>query len=149
MLTRYSVGGRGAVPGANGEPHAVLWNASTTKTIYLIEFVAAHYGATTATRPALVRCSTRGTPGSTVTPDIDNDRDGSVTPASAVVLDLAVYTVNPTYEPPRLMTWTITSDGGEIALVFRTPIAIPQSTGIAVEVVANLFGLDTTWTWEE
>ena len=149
MLTRYSVGGRGALPSAGGDPHAVLWNASTTKQIYVIELSIENFTGTFRAEVALQRTSTKGTPGSTVTPDIDNDRDRSVAPVSSVVLDLSDYTVVPTFEGPRMSRWTIPSDGGSLSVVFNTPIAVPQTTGLAVEVVSQLPALETAWIWEE
>jgi len=33
--------------------------------------------------------------------------------------------------------------------VFNTPIAVPQTTGLMVEVVSGLAAIETTWVWEE
>lgn len=149
MLTRYSVGGRGAAPSAGSDPHAVLWNASTTKQIYVLELGVENFTVTTAATIAIQRTSTKGTPGSTVTPDIDNDRDAAVAPVSSVVLDLADFTVVPTFQGPRMSRWVVPSDGGALGIVFSIPIAVPQSTGLMVEVVSGLAAIETTWTWEE
>ena len=149
MLTRYSVGGRGVLPGTSGEPYAVLWNASTTKQIYVLELSMENFTATSLSVLALQRTSTKGTPGSTITPDIDNDRDRSVAPVSTTVLDLGDFTVAPTFQGPRMMRWVVPSDGGSLAVVFSTPIAVPQTTGLGVELVSGTANIETAWIWEE
>lgn len=149
MLTRYSVGGSGAAPSATSDPHAVLWNASTTKQIYVLELSIENNHTATQAHVALQRTSTKGTPGSTVTPDIDNDRDQAVGPVSATVLDLSDFTVLPTFQGPRMSRWLVPFGGGALSVVFNTPIAVPQNTGLMVEAVTGLATIDTTWIWEE
>jgi hypothetical protein len=148
VLTRYSVGGRGAAVSASGDPHAVLWNASTTKQIYVLELSIENPGTIVATI-AIQRTSTKGTPGSTVTPDIDNDRDRAVAPVSSVVLDLADFTVLPTFQGPRWSRTNLATNGGALGIVFSVPVAVPQNTGLMVEAVSGLATIETTWTWEE
>ena len=145
-MIRYSVAGRSAAPSAGGDPYAVFWNPSTTKTIYLVgvelsaENVQAHW--------AYQRCSTRGTPGSTVTPDIDNDYNRAVAPQSGAELNLADFTVLPTLQGPRQMKANTTNDGGAYGLWFDG-LAIPQSTGLELEVVSGLAVMVSTWIWDE
>lgn len=147
-MRRYSVAGRGAAPSAGGDPYAVLWNPSTTKTIFVVALEIADPAAGSAT-PAIQRTSTRGTPGSTITPDIDNDYDRALAPESGAVLDLADFTVIPTFEGPRLSRWSLTFSGGSLELVINDPIAVPQNTGLMIEVVAGLQVIETSWVWEE
>ena len=147
-MIRYAVAGTAPVPSVNGEPYAALWNASTVKVIYVSRILIEDDHATIANRPGPVRTSTRGTPGSTVTPDIDNDYNRAVAPASGALLDLADYTVAPTLQPPRLMRYTLTATGGGI-LIELDRLAIPPGTGLAIEATANLGTGFYTFEWDE
>src|SRR6266576_3693993 len=77
---------------------ASLWNASTTRSIALKEVHVFKTTAGAADIAKIRRISARGTPGSTITPTIVNDYDRALAPASGALLDLNVYTVEPTKE---------------------------------------------------
>lgn len=147
-MIRYAVGGAAPVPSVNGEPYAALWNPSTTKRLYVVRIIIEDDHATISNRPGPVRCSTRGTPGSTITPGIENDFNRAVAPASGAELNLADFTVAPTLQPPRLMRYTITATGGGV-IIELGGLVIPQSTGLAIEATANLGTSFTTFVWDE
>ena len=93
----YSVRGFSAASASGaGEPIAAVWNPDSTNRIKLVEFGFYKTGQT-FTRYRLARITTRGTPGVTATPDGNNAwaNDGEI-PPSGTVLDMALYTVNPT-----------------------------------------------------
>lgn len=146
MIT-YSVSGRSAAPSASGDPYAVLWNASTAKTIYVVRISVNTIG-TADPNIALQRTSTRGTPGSTITPVIDNDYAGAVGPVSAAVLDLADFTALPTFQGPRFAKANLQDSGGGHEYRFDR-FAVPQSTGLMIEVVSGLSDVAVTFEWLE
>lgn len=145
-MIRYSVAGRAVAPSASGEPYAVLWNPSTTKTIYLVGIEVSP--ETVSPNWAYQRCSTRGTPGSTVTADIDNDYNRAVAPTSGAELNLADFTVTPTFQGPRQIKGITQFDGGSYGIWFGG-LAIPQTTGFVLEVVSGLSVVTSTWIWDE
>lgn len=148
-MLRYAVAGQAAAPSASGEPYAVLWNPSTTKRLYVEQVVIEDPHATILSRPGLVRCTTRGTPGSTITPDADNSLDSSgIAPPSGAELNLADFTVSPTLQPPRLNIYNISFTGGSIHIILGD-LAIPAGTGLCIECVANLATNDVTVVWGE
>jgi len=130
----------------------VIRNASTSKTIYVREIWGAVTAATTA-QLGLVRTTTNGTtPGATVTPDIDNDTQRAVAPVSAAVLESSNFATEPTVAGPYMArTNTPAAIGAGFLWVFNTPIAVPQSTGLAVvattAVLVPIF--DFTFIWDE
>lgn len=153
MPQRYSVAGRNAATGATADqPAATLWNASSAKIIYLRE-VSGFTSSAVAWAMELIRTSTRGTPGSTVTPDIDNDRDRLKTPVSACVLDLGFYTSTmPVVEGPALARCHLGAViGSAFGFTFNPPIAIPAGTGVACANAPATAGptVDFTFVWEE
>lgn len=148
MIT-YSIGGRAAAPSAGGDPHAALWNNSTTKTIYVVRILVEGIGASSAAAAvAFQRTSTRGTPGSTLTPTADNCNDDVVAPASGALLDLADFTVVPTFEGPRFSRFTLLNDGAGWEFRFDK-YAVPQQTGLALEVVSTLTAEAVSFEWME
>ena len=152
-MQRYSVSGRNAATGAVAdEPGAVLWNPSSAKIIYCRE-ISGFTSSAVAWALQLIRTSTRGTPGSTVTPDIDNDRDRLRAPESGALLDLALFTSTaPVVEgPPLARTHLGAVIGSAFALNLNPPIAIPAGTGLAIANVPATAGPTVDWTfvWEE
>jgi len=153
-MIRYHVGGRWAAPSVGSEPYAVFWNTSTTKQLYVQRLVVENDHATIAANMAIQRVSTRGTAGSTVTPDIDNDAERAVAPGSGVLLELADYTVLPTFQGPRMTRPIISPRGGSLEWRFsdrrgRGGLAVPQSTGLLIEAASGLATGTLTVEWLE
>ena len=100
----------------------VIRNASTTKTIYVKEIWAAVTAATTA-QLGLIRTTTNGTtPGATVTPDIDNDTQRAVAPASGAVLETSNFATEPSVAGPYMARAnTPAAIGAGFLWVFNTP----------------------------
>jgi hypothetical protein len=158
----YSVRGFTAATATTGDPlvFAQLWNPDATENLRVMEFgvfctaIAAGQHA-----PQLVRSTTRGTPGSTVTPDADNSWDNLVAPQTGALLDLALFSANPTRSSPELLGWNISggvsTGGGGMGWVWSSPIGmlVPPGTGVVLQ--ANVTGA-TAWAasevyfvWEE
>jgi len=152
-MYRYSVAGRCAATGAAADQAgAVLWNASTTKIIYCIE-ISGFSSSAVAWALQLIRTSNRGsTPGSTVTPDIDNHRDRLLAPQSGALLDLSQYITAPTVQGPAMARTHLGGViGSAFGWVFNPPIAIPAGTGLAIANVPATASptMDFTFIWEE
>ena len=141
-----------ATTAATDDVAAHLWNASTTKTIYVREI---WYAKTAATVDGikLVRTTTIGTtPGATITPDIDNDTQRAVAPVSAAVLYTANFATEPTVQGPALAQTNLPAAiGAGFIWVFNTPIAVPQTTGLGLAsptaVIIQI--ADITYVWDE
>lgn len=94
----YSVRGRSAETAVTADHCVVqLWNPSAVRKIRLLEF-GAHLNTAlgTVSSAILRRTSARGTPGSTVTPDINNAWDHDIAPPSGALMDLSAFSVQPT-----------------------------------------------------
>jgi hypothetical protein len=130
----------GATPGNGGDPWAVLWNPDSTKRIEVLEF-GFYKTLQTSTRFRLARCSTRGTAGSTETPDGDNAwaNDGEVPPSGAV-LDVAPYSVDPT---SGTGLWSEAQTGGAggggtgFVWTFEPGFVINPGTGLGIFALAS------------
>lgn len=129
----YLIGGRTAATAATARHVAAcLWNPSAAKRVRLHALWVAVTSAGVA-NIAVARTTTRGTPGSTVTPDIDNDTERGLAPPSGFVLDLAAYTVQPTVDASDPIRWNLPAVvGAGVILPFRVPIEIPGGTGLAI-----------------
>ena len=135
-MKEYSARGFTAATAATAD-HALgaLWNASSTKRICVVEYGIYKAGAGAANDSIYVcRITARGTAGSTVTPDGDNDWSGDgATPPSGALLDLAAYSVQPTRASPNLFGWVASAAAGA---GFSKPsprgIWIPAGTGLAI-----------------
>jgi hypothetical protein len=119
------------------DAHAVfgVWNPSGTKRIRLIEFgICAIAAPGAASGFEFRRCSARGTPGTTVTPGVENSDDRDATPDSGWLLDLATYSVQPTLlaNSPLPPAWILAAViGSGIIYPYAGPgITIPPGTGI-------------------
>lgn len=138
-MSTYAVRGRTAATAATaGHAIAQLWNAHTTKRIAVTEVVVFKAGAGTANDAIqLQRTTIRGTAGSTVTPDIDNNYDADLAPPSGPLLDLAAFTGQPTLATPGLKGWVAAAVAAS-GIVFPIPreIVIPAGTGLAIIQVA-------------
>ena len=152
MTQRYSVSGRNAATGASvDQAGAVLWNASAIKVIYCRE-ISGFTSSAVAWALQLIRTSTRGTPGSTVTPDIDNNRDRLLAPQSTCVLDLGLFSSAPTVQGPAMARTHLGAViGSAFGWIFDPPIAIPAGTGLAIANVPATASPTVDWTfvWEE
>jgi len=132
MGSRYEVAGRSAATaGTINHAGAALWNPSTTKGIKIME-VWWFKRVATADNIALQRITTKGTPASDVTPDIDNDLDKAVAPPSGFVLSLGAYSAQPTLSTPPLRQLNLPATvASGFKWVWDKGLFIPQSTGVA------------------
>jgi hypothetical protein len=151
---RYGVGGRNAVTAATIN-HCIgaLFNPHATKSIYVILFTYTKISGAASDIRYVQRITTRGTPGSTITPDIDNDYDRLLAPISGAVLDLAAYTVQPTLAAPDLFRPKTLADtpGGIEELYFgEQGICLPAGTGIGLfQGAATPVVADLSFVWDE
>lgn len=134
-MALYSVRGFTAATAATAD-HAIfsVWNPDSLKRITLVEMGLFKAGAGAANDSLYVcRITTRGTAGSTVTPDADNAWQGDDVPASGFLLDLAAFSAQPTKASPNLFGW-VASAVAASGFIWPTPrgIAIPAGTGIAI-----------------
>lgn len=134
---------------------AALWNPHATKRVVVTEWGIFKGAAGTAGDAlALVRTTTRGTPGSTVTPGADHDENRDSAPQSGLLLDLAAYTAQPTLagvpQLAGLAGWIASNTTGSGAL-FPSGIVIPPGAGLAlVQVAATIWPIsDVLFRFEE
>jgi hypothetical protein len=152
MGNAYYVAGRSAATAATANHcGANLWNPHGTKSLYVSEV---WWFQTTAAvgNQGLVRTSTIGTPGSTITPDADNATDRRAVPPSACTLGLGTFSVQPTLQTPYLAQGnTAAAIGAGFIWVFPMPIEVPAGTGLAIAtpVAVVLAASDVTFRWEE
>ena len=153
----YSVNGfTTATASAANKAICALWNPSSTRRIKVLE-VGVYRTGTTGTGPQLRRISVRGTPGSTVTPDGDNAWHDPDAPPSGALLDLAEYTVAPTFDTPNLYGAILTFGGaagsggsGEV-WVMRGGLSVPPGAGLAVQnrLTEIWAASEVYYVWEE
>ncbi len=154
-MPRYAVAGRSGTPTAVANaPVAVLWNPHAAKAIKVREVYYWKTAITLVAQLALVRISTRGTPGSTITPDADNDFERLVAPISGAVLDLAQFSVLPTAQEPYLERWRFndTPIGSGVVIVFaNSPVIVPAGTGLAIVLTfaTATDPADVAFVWDE
>lgn len=131
----YSVRGRNAATAATAD-HAVwgFWNPHATQRIKVIAFSMFAQSAAPAAgwSGRLRRITARGTPGSTVTPAIQNHSLYGVAPPSGVLLDVAAYSVQPTLNSLDL------GIGYTFAAVQGSGIVYPIPGGIEIGPGAGL-----------
>ena len=148
---RYSVGGRGGPTAASVHFVGALWNPHATKSIFLVIASSSKTVGTQALN--MHRISARGTPGSTVTPDIDNDLDGLLAPISGAVLDLAPYSVQPTRVDPAVGSFMPSqSNPGatEESWFGEEGLRIPAGTGVGwIIPVGVATTSDLSCAWDE
>jgi hypothetical protein len=148
-LGRYGLGATSGTTAATAN-HCLgsFWNPHATKGVYLVLF--------TFSKTAQIvnlyaeRISARGTPGSTVTPDIDNDFDRLLAPVSGAVLDLAAFSVQPTRSGPSSMRFVSQNNPGPtIEWYFgEDGLLIPAGTGLGVfteTALASSGSLSAIW----
>lgn len=153
MSMRYSVGGRSADTAATANHvAATLWNPSSAFNIYVREIWIVKTAAT-ADNHQLNFSTTRGTAGSTVTPDIDNNYQRQAAPPSGALLDLAAYSVQPTLQTPALAVRNLPATvGSYLVFDFRdVPIMIRPGQGLSIStpVAVILKASDFTFIWDE
>lgn len=152
----YRVGGRTVATAATiSTVAAQLWNPSSTVPLWVREV---HIASTTAgvSNIAMQRSTARGTAGSTVTPDIDNDVEKALAAPSVAVLELATFSAQPTLAAPDMERWNLPAVVGAGAMfVFgaRSQGApkVPPGNGFCIytPVAVALPASDVTFVWEE
>lgn len=94
----------------------------------------------------LKRSTARGTPGSTVTPDIDNHGERAAAPVSGALLDLSAFTVQPTLDASELGPEFQAAAAAASAFMYDIPggIVIPPGTGLVIaQIVAIAYVAST------
>lgn len=131
-----------------------LWNPHSSLLIKVLEIILTtnDFGGSKWSG-AFRRTTERGTPGSTVTPDISNSSRRGAAPASGLLLDLAAYSVQPTLESDDWGSVIIASGsnrGGVHRFRFGTGLYIPPGAGMAlISVEADsspAFDISAFWT---
>lgn len=130
---------------------ATLWNPSSAVEMYVREL---HFvNNTAASAPiTLQRATARGTAGSTVTPDVDNEVGRGVTSPAGAVLDLATYSVQPTLDTSILDRWmTAAVIGAGKIWTFPKRIMVPPGQGLCIaNAVATIVAASiVTFVWDE
>lgn len=152
----YSVRGRTVATAATAD-HGVsgLWNPHATQRIKVVQF-----SLSLATAPAagagikLRRMTARGTPGSTVTPGIQQHSSRGVAPPSGALCDLAAYTVQPTFDTGDLGIGWIFPAVAAAGIVMPIPgggLEIGPGAGLAIVTNAAIaiVASDVVWFWFE
>lgn len=126
-----------------------LWNPHATKSIEVVLFTMSRTAA--ANNWYVQRITAKGTPGSTVTPSIENDLDRLLAPISGAVIDLAPYSVQPTKASPDFFRPMIGQNNPGVTqeLWFEGGLILPAGTGMGlfagVAGTANVFDLSFMW----
>ena len=152
-MSRFSVAGRSAASGANIDDVGVhLWNPHATISIYVRE-VWGFKTVATVDNQALVRTTTIGTtPGTTVTPDLDNHFARRYAPISGATMYLQGFATEPVVAGPYMMRTNLPAAiGAGFIWVFSEPLEVPAGTGLAVvtPVAVILQPADYTYVWDE
>lgn len=131
---------------------ATLWNPSSAVEMWLKEL---HMVNTTAASAdvRLARITGRGTPGSTVTPDIDNEYARAATSPAGALLDLGTYSVQPTVDASVLDLWNTpaTIGAGKVWSFGSKGLLIPPGAGIGIvnRTTTATAACDFTFGWSE
>lgn len=157
-MARYGVGGHNAIAGAASTNRclAAIWNPHASRALILLHAEWWQADASPGTSNlGLVRISTQGTPGSTVTPDADNDYRRKVAPATGALLNLGDFSVQPTVQGPYMkrahVSGPASGAGSGIAWVLSRGLFVPAGTGIAI-VTTTSFTFDagdSSWTFDD
>ena len=137
----YSVRGRTVATAATLDHGvATLWNPHATQRLVVYEV-----GLCAAAAPAagasfyLRRATARGTAGSTVTPGIQHNFARGVVPPSGALLDLATYTVQPTFEAAGFMGWVLAAVAASgIIVPIPRGIEVPPGAGLSIVTAAGV-----------
>lgn len=155
-MAQFSVRGLSAATAGTAE-HCVadLWYP-TGRTVRVRVFeVWVFKTGTTGVRHKLVRTTARGTVGSTVTPDADNAWDTQDVPNSGVLLDLAAFSVQPTFASPMNMGLHMNpatgSEGSGWVWILAKGLVIPPNSGLAIvqDTAAITPISEVTYIWGE
>ncbi len=153
----YTVRGRTVAAGATADlAIAQLWNPHASQIIRVL-FVAFSVAAAPANVQSLrvQRTSARGTPGSSVTPGREADSNYGGAPPSGAILDLAAFTVQPTYVGTSigLLGYSgVPVAGLYVDIDFGSGIDIPAGMGLAIatcEDASNWQKSEVTFAWKE
>jgi hypothetical protein len=157
----YSVRGLAAATTAAANQSVItLWNPSSTALLEILELGVTpntQTGGGPSSRLMIRHVSTRGTAGSTVTPDADNAWDAATAPASGALVDLSNYSVQPTFLPQMLVaSFSGVAGSGGWQYVFVPPypdypLVVPPGKGITA-MTASAVGWpesEVYVAWEE
>ncbi len=114
---------------------AQLWNPHASMRLMIWEMWLCANVAPAASAGFYIRRTTaRGTAGSTVTPAAVNDTEGALATVSGALLDLAAFTVQPTFAAlPAMGAWTIgAASGSGVMIPFPRGIEVPAGAGLAL-----------------
>jgi len=133
---------------------AALWNPHATQRIRVIQFaLCAAAAPATGASLKLRRISARGTPGSTVTPGIANHSLRALDRPSGALLDLALYTAQPTFEAGDLGLGWILAAVAAAGVIYPIPggIEIPPGAGLCITTGAGIAipASDVVFVWLE
>jgi len=151
----FAVAGRSANTAATADHVAVqLWNPSATRSVWVVEIHIQKSTTATLDNHGIAGTTARGaTPTTTVTPDLDNDFEWEVTPASACVLELATFSSQPTLGTPYLYRGVLPAAiGSAVQYVFPgNGLKLKPASGLAVAtpVAVILMASDFTFVFHE
>ena len=153
-MRTFSIAGRSVATAATANvAGAQLWNASSTKSIFVTQ-IAWSKTVATADFVALVRSSARGTAGSTVTPAQQSDNDYVGAPPSGALLDLSTFSAQPTLisATSYMFRWSLPAAiGSGFILPFPDLLTIPAGTGLVIVTPPATIQqpADVTFWWKE
>lgn len=150
----YAVAGRSAATAATlNHVGAQFWNPHSTRRIWLWKISYCNSASAAGDSIRFARTSVRGTAGSTVTPDVDNDFEQANAPASGALLDLAAFSVQPTLVAPQVVA-SVSFNTASVgwSLVFDAPgFCIDPGSGFAIHTTGAIVlrAGDWAFTWWE
>lgn len=151
-MARYAVGGRSAATAATADTVAAsLWNPHASVRLRVFEIWICKTVATIDNH-GIRRTTTRGTAGSTVTPVIANNFQRSVAPVSGALLDLALFSAQPTLDGVNIGRWNLPAAiGAGVIWTFPEPVEVGPGAGLAIVTppAVILQPSDITYVWEE
>lgn len=132
---------------------AALWNPHATERITVTEIGLFKTAAGAAGDAVILqRTTTRGTPGSTITPAIQQGYERDVAPSSGALLDLAAFSAQPTLETGGLRGFVAAAVAAS-GIVFPLPrgLVIPPGAGLAlVQIAATAWpASEVYFEWED
>lgn len=157
-MARYGVGGHNVIAGAAAQDRclAALWNPHASRMLRVVHVEWWQGDASPGVSSlAVVRISTQGTAGSTVTPDADNDYDRLVAPATGAVLNLGDFSVQPTVAGPYHFLAHVSGPssgaGSGMSWALSRAFLVRAGTGLAIVTSVN-FTFDAgecSWTFDD